>query len=378
MADPMRTGMDKLMAQYHRAGIETVMITGDQSATAHAIGSQLGLSNGRPLQVLESSALDEMDPQLLAGLAKNVHVFARVSPAHKLKIVRALQEAGYVVAMTGDGINDGPALKASDIGVAMGTGGTDVARSVSDVVLEDDNLHTMEVAVRQGRTIYNNIRKTIHFMVSTNLTEIEVMLAGIALGLGQPMNPMQLLWINLVTDIFPGLALSLEPAEPDIMDRPPRDPNEHIISRSDLKRMMFESGTIGVGTMGAFYYGLRRYGVGAPQASTLAFTTLTVNELAHALSSRSKYRNVFGRNNLAPNPYLTQAVIGMFGAQVAALSIPAVRRLLGAAPLGILDLLVVAGGVVGPLIVNELTKPRLPKHLQEDSKEEPPGVVQMA
>jgi len=228
MADPMRPGMDKLIAKFHRAGIETIMITGDQSATASAIGHQLGLSRGGPLQVLESSKLENMDPALLAGLVKNVHVFARVSPAHKLKIVQALQDAGYVVAMTGDGINDGPALKAADIGVAMGGGGTNVARDVSDVVLEDDNLHTMSTAVRQGRTIYNNIRKMIHFMVSTNLTEIEVMLAGIAFGLGQPMNPMQLLWINLVTDIFPGLALALEPAEPGIMDKPPRDPDEAI------------------------------------------------------------------------------------------------------------------------------------------------------
>ena len=148
----MRPGMDKLIAKYHRAGIQTIMITGDQAATAQAIGEQLGLSGDQPLQVLESTKLDEMDPDLLAGLAKNVHVFARVSPAHKLKIVRALQEAGYVVAMTGDGINDGPALKAADIGVAMGLTGTNVAREVSDVVLEDDNLHTMSVAVRQGRT----------------------------------------------------------------------------------------------------------------------------------------------------------------------------------------------------------------------------------
>jgi S-adenosylmethionine synthetase len=166
MADPMRPDMDRLIAQYHRAGIHTIMITGDQSATAQAIGRQLGLSGDRPLQVLESSALEEKDPELLAGLARNVRVFARVSPAHKLKIVRAMQEAGYVVAMTGDGINDGPALKAADIGVAMGQGGTNVARDVSDVVLEDDNLHTMAVAVRQGRTIYDNIRKTIHFSES--------------------------------------------------------------------------------------------------------------------------------------------------------------------------------------------------------------------
>jgi Ca2+-transporting ATPase len=372
MADPMRAGMDELMAIYHRAGIRTVMITGDQSATAEAIGRQLGLAEGRPLRVLESTALEAMDPELLAGLAKDVHVFARVSPVHKLKIVQALQGAGSVVAMTGDGINDGPALKAADIGVAMGGVGTDVARSVSDVVLEDDNLHTMAVAVRQGRTIYNNIRKTIHFMVSTNLTEIEIMLAGIALGLGQPMNAMQLLWINLVTDIFPGLALSLEPAEADIMDRPPRDPSEPIIGRADLKRMFFESATIGAGTLAAFLYGRSRYGAGAPQASTLAFTTLTVNELAHALSSRSRYRTLFSGHALPPNPHLKRAILGMLAAQGLATWVPGLRRLLGTSPLGIADLLVVALGTLVPLLVNESSKPSRPP-MDESWQEELPA-----
>jgi Ca2+-transporting ATPase len=356
MADPMRPGMDRLIAEYHRAGIETIMITGDQSATAYAIGRQLGLSGDKPLQVLESSTLDEMDAELLAGLARNVHVFARVSPAHKLKIVRALQEAGYVVAMTGDGINDGPALKAADIGVAMGQGGTNVAREVSDVVLEDDNLHTMTVAVGQGRTIYNNIRKMIHFMVSTNLTEIEVMLTGVIVGWGEAMNPMQLLWINLVTDIFPGLALSLEPPEPDIMTRPPRDPEEAIIERSDLKRMLFESGMIGLGTIGAYVYGLRRYG--SPMAaSTMAFNTLTMNELAHALSSRSPYRNVFGGQKLPPNKHLTRAILGMAALQALVSVVPAARTLLGTTPLALADLAAIGAGVVLPLIVNEATKP---------------------
>jgi len=366
MADPMRPGMEKLVAKYHRAGIHTVMITGDQSATAQAIGRQLGLSGDKPLQVLDSSALDEMDPELLAGLAKNVHVFARVSPAHKLKIVRALQEAGYVVAMTGDGINDGPALKAADVGVAMGQGGTNVARDVSDVVLEDDNLHTMAVAVRQGRTIYNNIRKMIHFMVSTNLTEIEVMLAGIAFGWGQPMNPMQLLWINLVTDIFPGLALSMEPAEPGVMQRPPRDPDEAIIEGHDLKRMLFESGTIGLGTLGAYYFGLRRYGPGAV-ASTLAFNTLTLNELAHAYSSRSSERNVFGGKKLPPNKHLMRAILGMGTLQALVSVVPAARRLLGTAPLNLIDLLTIGAGVMLPLIVNEATKPK-PRSADEDDE----------
>ena len=359
MADPMREGMDELIARYHAAGIETIMITGDQSGTAAAIGRQLGLSGGKQLKVLESSALENLDPALLAGLVKDVHVFARVSPAHKLKIVQALQNAGMVVAMTGDGINDGPALKAADVGVAMGGGGTNVARDVSDVVLEDDNLHTMTTAISQGRTIYNNIRKMIHFMVSTNLTEIEVMLAGIALGLGQPMNPMQLLWINLVTDIFPGLALSLEPAEPDIMQRPPRDPDEKIIDGRDLRRMGFESGIIGVGTFAAYLYGLRRYGDPAA-ASTMAFNSLTLNELAHAMSSRSKYRNVFGGQRLAPNPHLAKAIGGMAGLQAVVSLVPAARRLLGTTPLGVADLLVLGASVLGPLVVNEMTKPAAP------------------
>jgi Ca2+-transporting ATPase len=356
MADPMRPDMDRLVARLHRAGIRTIMITGDQSATAQAIGRELGLSGDKPLQVLESRELDEMEPDLMAGLVRNLHVFARVSPAHKLKIVRALQEAGYVVAMTGDGINDGPALKAADIGVAMGAGGTNVAREVSDVVLEDDNLHTMAVAVRQGRTIYDNIRKVIHFMVSTNLTEIEVMLAGIALNLGEPMNPMQLLWINLVTDIFPGLALALEPPQPGTMEREPRDPEEAIIAGKDFKRLLFESGTIGVGTFGAYLLGARRYGVG-PAASTLAFNTLIFNELAHAISSRSDYGLVFGDSKLPPNKHLRAAIIGMAALQAIVGLVPAARRLLGTTPLGIADLLAIGAGVLGPLVINEVTKP---------------------
>lgn len=370
MADPMRPGMDELIKKYHRAGIKTIMITGDQSATANAIGRQLGLSGDKPLKVLESTVLETMDPKLLGGLARNVHVFARVSPAHKLKIVQALQGEGFIVAMTGDGINDGPALKAADIGVAMGGDGTNVARDVSDVVLEDDNLHTMTTAVRQGRTIYNNIRKMIHFMVSTNLTEIEVMLAGIATGLGEPMNPMQLLWINLVTDIFPGLALSMEPSEPGIMDLPPRDPDEPIISGRSLKRMGFESAVIGVGTMGAYLYGVKRYGIGAA-ASTLAFNTLTFNELVHSFSSRSPYRNVIGGQHLPPNPHLKRAILAMGGLQALVSTLPTTRRLLGTTPLKGADLLVIAAGVLLPLLINELTKPKAPDTIINDYNEEP-------
>ena len=368
MADPMREGMDTLIAQFHRAGIKTVMITGDQAATAQAIGKQLGLSGDKPLQVLESNKLENVDPVLLAGLVKNVHVFARVSPAHKLRIVQALQDSGQVVAMTGDGINDGPALKAADIGVAMGESGTNVARDVSDVVLEDDNLHTMAIAVSQGRTIYNNIRKMIHFMVSTNLTEIEVMLAGIATGMGQPMNSMQLLWINLVTDIFPGLALSMEPEEKDIMVKPPRKGEDAIIAGKDLKNMSIESGIIAIGTMAAYIYGLKRYGPGAA-ASTLAFNTLTLNELAHAYSARSEHRHVFNAQSQLPsNPHLNKAILGMAGLQAVVSVMPGFRQILGTAPLGLIDLFVIAGGVLGPLAVNEAMKPPMAKVIDLDEE----------
>ncbi|MFM8330409.1 MAG: cation-translocating P-type ATPase, partial [Candidatus Methylumidiphilus sp.] len=166
MEDAIRPDMDRLIAEFHSAGVRTVMITGDQSATAYSVGNRLGLSGDAPLEIIDSSNLDKLDPDILKGVIKNTSVFARVSPAHKLKIVQALQEAGHVVAMTGDGVNDGPALKAADIGVAMGDQGTDVARSVADVVLEDDNLHTMITAIRQGRTIYSNIRKSLRFLLS--------------------------------------------------------------------------------------------------------------------------------------------------------------------------------------------------------------------
>ncbi|MBS0003531.1 MAG: HAD-IC family P-type ATPase [Thioalkalivibrio sp.] len=357
MVDPLRSGMRELMQRYHGAGIETVMLTGDQGATAAAIGRELGLSNGRPLNILEAARVEDMDPLLLAGLVKNTHVFARVSPAHKLKIVQALQAGGRIVAMTGDGINDGPALKAADVGVAMGSSGTDVARSVADVVLEDDNLHTMGEAISQGRSIHDNIRKTIHFLLATNFTEIEVMLAGLALGRGAPLNPMQLLWINLISDIFPGLALSMEPPERDVLKRPPRARDESIIRREDLIRMGIESGVISAGTLASYAYALGRYGQG-PHASTQTFTTLTVAQLLHAIVCRSESRGLFNPGSRPRNPRLQLALGVSLAAQLAAGMIPGIRRLLGTTPLGPVDLAVAAAGALLPLGINEAAKLR--------------------
>ncbi|SFL87698.1 cation-translocating P-type ATPase [Nitrosomonas communis] len=355
MTDPLRTGMPDLMRLFHRAGIHTVMITGDQSSTAYAIGKQLNLSNGKPLQILDSTRLEKLDQKILSGLIHNVHVFARVSPANKLQIVQAIQKSGKIVAMTGDGINDGPALKAANIGVAMGGASSDVARSVSDVVLEDDNLHTMVAAVEHGRAIYNNIRKSIHYLISTNMSEIEVMLAGIAMGAGEVLSPKQLLWINLVTDIFPGLALSMEAPAADLIRQPPRDPQEKIIRRQDLIRMARESTIITTGSMAAYGYGFLRYGIG-PQSNTILFNSLTLAQLLHSITCRSESHSIFSRGTLPRNPYLNYAIAGSGLLQVMAMLIPGLRSGLGSSPLNVLDLLVVAGGAVAPMLINDSFK----------------------
>lgn len=355
MADPLRPGMDELVRRFHQAGINTAMITGDQSATAYAIAKQLDLAEGQSVEILDSASLNKIDPDLLSGVVQRVQVFARVSPSHKLQIVQALQQAGKVVAMTGDGINDGPALKAADLGVAMGGAGTDVARSLANIVLEDDNLATMEVAVQHGRTIYGNVRKAIHFLLSTNLSEIETMLIGIALGFGQPLNPMQLLWINLITDIFPGLALALEPPEPEIMNRPPRDPKEPIVSTRDLRRLGVESAVITTGTLASYGYAFLRYGPGA-RANTHAFMSLTLAQLLHALSCRSDRHTILERDGLPSNPYLNIALGASAAVQALTIFVPGLRRILGTTPVSLVDGLVMGAGAAVPLLINETRK----------------------
>lgn len=356
MADPIRHGVKSFIELFHQAGIQTVMITGDQSATACAIGRALNLGGNGEMHSMDAQMLERKGPAKLGEAVKDINVFARVSPADKLKIVQALQQTGQVIAMTGDGINDSPALKAADVGIAMGDTGTPVAHRVADVVLEEGNLQTLIVAVSQGRTIYNNIRKALHFLLATNLSEIEVMLGSMALGMGQPLNAMQLLWINLLTDVFPAIALSAEPAEPDILQRPPRDPGAPIIQRSDFRRYARESLLMTGGTLFAYGYGRMRYGAGA-QASTLAFHTLVSAQLLHALVCRSDLHGVFSREHLPPNRYLQAAIGGSFALQALAGVFPPLRSLLGITPLGFTDLAVAGVGAVAPFMLNEMAKP---------------------
>lgn len=355
MADPIRDGVKELIDAFHGAGIDTVIITGDQSPTAFAIGNELNLSKGKPLQVLDSTHLADVNPDIMRALCEEVHVFSRVSPTHKLQIVQALQGAGKIVAMTGDGVNDAPALKTADIGVAMGNTGTDVAREVADVVLEDDNLETMVIAISQGRTIYNNIRKSIHFLLSTNMSEIIVMFIAMAGGLGQPLSAMQLLWINLMSDIAPGIALALEPPEPDVLSRPPRTPDDSIIKYSDFKRITFESTMLSAGALGAYGYGIIRYGMGQ-RASTMAFMSLSISQILHAISCRSERHSIFDKEKLPLNKYLNTTLIGSFALQVLSMAVPGLRSLLGIAPINIIDGIMIGGSAILPLLVNESTK----------------------
>ncbi len=353
IANPIRPGVKELIADFHRAGIDTVMVTGDQTNTARAIAEQLHLSQNRELKVVDSCALKPLTTNHHLLTTNPINVFARISPADKLKIVRALQTTDKVVAMTGDGINDAPALKAAEVGIAMGKSGTDVAREVADIILEDDNLATAIAAVSQGRTIYSNIKKALHFLLATNLSEILVMFLANLWGIGQPLNAIQLLWLNLVTDIFPGLALGLEAPEPDVLDVPPRSPTAAIIDLAEFKRLGFEAGTIAVCTLGAYGYSLINYGIG-DRASTIAFMSLVVGQLLHTLSCRTQ--QPFWRVKLQPNHYLTLALAISLSLQFICLIIPSMGSLLKVTAIGRLDTIIIAVSALLPLIINELTK----------------------
>ncbi|MGC8602784.1 MAG: HAD-IC family P-type ATPase, partial [Desulfomonilaceae bacterium] len=364
MEDPVRQGVKESIEAFHMAGLDTVMITGDQGPTAYAVGRELNLSRSDSLEIVDSIYLEATDPGLVKTLCSKAHVFSRVSPSDKLKIVQALQSNGKIVAVAGDGINDGPALKAADIGIAMGATGTDVAREVADIVLENDDLETLIVALSDGRTTYNNIRKSLHYLLATNFSEIIVMLFSSLMGLGYPLNAIQLLWINLISDVFPGLALALDPPEPNVLNRSPRHPDEPIVTKEDFKQIAVEANILSISSLSAYSYGIAKYGLG-PTASVFAFQSLTISQILHALSCRSKDISVFSNEERPSNKYLNIAVFGSLALQVLTQMAPSLRALLGLTPITAGDMLAIGAASTLPLLFNETRKTRSTKMKNE-------------
>lgn len=285
MIDPPRIEVKDAIDKCKTAGIKTVMITGDHIATATAIAKDLGiLTNGD--KAITGSELDQIPQKKLEKEISEYSVFARVTPEHKVRIVKAWQATGAVVAMTGDGVNDSPALKNADIGIAMGKNGTDVAKNAADMILTDDNFVTIVKAVKQGRNIYDNIKKAIHFLIATNIGEIVTIFMGLVLGLKSPLLAIQLLWINLVTDSLPAIAIGLEPPDENIMNRKPVDSKIGIFADGLWNKIIVEGIMIGMLTLVAFSIGNKYYGVEVGR--TMAFIAMGLLELIHSFNIKSE------------------------------------------------------------------------------------------
>lgn len=352
LKNTLMQGAHELIARLRQAGIRPVMITGDQAATAAAIATELGMSGDRPVRVLDSRDLEQLDPEVLSVVAQKTDVFARVPPTQKLHIVEALQSAGFVVGMTGDGFNDAPALRAADIAIAVGKDSASVARDVADVIVGERDLAALGDGIEQGRAILSNIRKSVHFMASTNLSEILVLIMEAILPGDQMETPLELLWLNLVTDILPGLGLALEPPGEGIMAQPPRSRDQPLLSNRDLAWSSLESLTITAGVMAASAYGLRRYGPG-PQTRTVTFLSMVSAQLLHALTCRHDRTGEIHGRSLLSNHRLNIALAGSMGLQAVAFISPTLRRFLAIAPPKPADFATAAVCGLGVFAVNE-------------------------
>lgn len=353
MIDPPREGVAEAIEHAHRAGIRVVMLTGDQINTAQAIARELRLSGDKEPIALHAHDLENADSAQIAELARKADVFARVSPEDKLRIVESLMKTGEVVAVTGDGVNDAPALKRADIGVAMGLRGTEVAKEASDLVLADDNFTTILHAVEDGRVIYTNIIKFVHLMFSKNLAEILVIFFSILFGWALPLLPLQILWLNLVTDVFPAMALAVEPAEPGIMNRPPRSPKEAFLSRSFLFTIGWQGIMLTLITLWAYGWALNQYGAGA-HARTIALFVIVGSQLGHLFNCRSQTLSVM--NGIFRNPFIWFAVLIVTWLQFLAIEFYPLARVLGTEFLNLSDIKVILLTTFLPVLIVEVTK----------------------
>jgi Ca2+-transporting ATPase len=347
MMDPPRKEVKEAIYKCKQAGIKTVMITGDHGTTAEAIAKTLGIM-GRGGRVVTGAELSNMTDEELEKIADDVYVYARVSPEHKLRIVQALQRRGHVVAMTGDGVNDAPAVKAADIGIAMGISGTDVTKEASALVLADDNFSSIVAAVEEGRGIYENIRKFIRYLLASNVGEIMTMFMAMMAGLPLPLVPIQILWVNLVTDGLPAMALGVDQAESDLMQHKPRSAKENIFARRLGWKIISRGILIGVCTLAAFVLALNEGAGHSNQlihAQTIAFATLVIAQLIHVFDCRSS-RSIFHRR-LLENKFLVFAVLSSLFLMLAVLYFEPLQPVFKTVPLDLRDwaLVLVAAGI---------------------------------
>ena len=349
MLDAPAPGVAETVALFAEAGIRTVILTGDQAPTALAVARAVGLPADET-RVADARELEDLDGPALARLVARTDVFSRVGPEDKLRVVEALREAGEIVAMLGDGVNDAAALKRADVGVAMGVRGTDVARETADVVLEDDRFSTVAIAVEEGRVIFDNIRKFVYYLFGCNVAEILVVLTATAVGLPLPLLPLQSLWLNLVTDTFPALALAVEPAEPDVMRRPPRDPASGILSRRFVGSLTFFAILITIVTLAAYLWALR--GGSIQRGVTVAFMTLALTQLFHLGNARSRDR-VLRPDRALANPWALAAVGTVLGLQLLAVYWDPLSGILQTVPLGLADWAVVLTASAIPAVVGQ-------------------------
>jgi len=361
MIDPPRPEVREAMDKCRTAGIRTVMITGDHRNTAVAIARDLGFY-GPDSVALAGDEVDRLSEDGLDAVVDRAVVYARVSPEHKLRAVRAWRRRGDVVAMTGDGVNDAPAVKEADIGVAMGITGTDVTKEVSEMVITDDNFASIVAAVEEGRGIYDNIKKFIHFLLSCNLGEILVMFTSALMGLPVPLLPIQILWVNLVTDGLPALALGVDPVDPGIMDRPPRKPDEAVITRTGAGLIAFQGALIAACSLSAFLVVLNDLrSLGLPEdavvagARTAALATLACSQLFHAFNCRSQTRSLF-RLGVLTNPNLILATVSSFLLQMSVIYVPFLQPIFKTRALSLFDLGVIMVFSSLPLWIMEAVK----------------------
>lgn len=351
MIDPPREGVKEAVRTCRRAGIKTVMITGDHLQTAKAIAKELGILKRGDLAI-DGETLEKMSQHELEQNIMDYSVFARVSPEHKVRIVKAFQSTGAVVAMTGDGVNDAPALKNADIGIAMGKGGTDVAKNAADMILLDDNFVTIVEAVKQGRNIYDNIKKAIHFLISTNIGEIVTIFFGLVLGIKSPLLAIQLLWINLVTDSLPAIALGLEKEEKNIMSRLPRNPKKNLFADGLWWKIMIEGAMLGIFTLLAFSIGNRLYSVEVGR--TMAFLTLGILELVHSFNIKSE-ESIF-KIGVFENKYLIGALVLGVILQVIVVVVSPLAQIFSLVPLTGIQWLYTVLIAIAPIPIVEIQK----------------------